>query len=75
MEEEEEPGGASPNSFTKGFQDIFTVSVYIQTCMLDICSWYCDNLFGSEERTVKLKKCYLTQHLLGGIFFLYIRFC
>lgn len=43
-------------------------AVYVQICTRDVHSWYCDNLLGGEEKTVKTKarmrteNCYLTQH-------------
>lgn len=29
--------------------------IYIEICTCDVHSWYCDNLLGGEEKTVKTK--------------------
>lgn len=52
--------GLSPKSLMKA---LFSLCLLMSNVMLDMHSLYCDNLLCSEEKTVKLKYCYLMQHL------------
>lgn len=54
-------GGDSSNTKDSGKGSLSLVCVYVQAC--DAHLWYCDNLLGDEEKTVKTKTgiCYLTQ--------------
>lgn len=42
---------------------LFSPCLFMSNVMPDMHSLYCDNLLCSEEKTVKLKYCYLMQHL------------
>lgn len=53
--------GDRSNTKDSGKGSLSLVCVYVQAC--DAHLWYCDNLLGDEEKTVKAKTgiCYLTQ--------------